>query len=139
VLITHWGRGGARAAAAICVCLPECSHKIAPRVQRAHKRQSWKGIGKLFCGAVRCQTTLPTLPKCCEHLEILELQQKRRCGVCEKLSPFLCWTEKPKPLPQYFILQQKQLIHFCIVCSLALHFSEVSLEQLVTFLHCLKE
>lgn len=137
------GRGGGRAIAAICVCLPECSHKNVLSVQHARQRQSWKGVGKLFRGAllahsVCCQTTLLTLPNCCECLEILELQQKR-CGACEKLTPFLCWTEKPNPLPQSFILQQKQLIHFCVICSLALHFSEVSLEQLVTFLHCLKE
>lgn len=47
--------------------------------------------------------------------------------------------KKPNPLPQPFILQQKQLIHFFVICTLALHFSEVRLEQLVTFLHCLKE
>lgn len=141
--ITHQGRGGGRAIAAICVCLPECSHKNVLSVHRAHRRQPWKGVGTPFCGAVLChsvwcQTTLLTLPNCCIS-RFLNYSKRRDVECVRNTVPSFAEQKKPNPLPQSFILQQKQLIHFCVICTLALHFSEVSLEQLVTFLHCLKE
>lgn len=112
------------------------------QLQRVHKQQPWKGIRKLFCGAVLCQsvccqTMVLTLPNYC----ILRfLNYSKRGDVEYATNTVPSFGEQKNLIPcRSFILQQKELIHFCVICSLALHFSEVSLEQLVTFLHCLEE
>lgn len=142
---THQGKGGGgQLQPSVLVCL-----NVLMKMFSAYSVLVSASLERLSgnCSVGQCWATPRVVKLCCSRclivLSILRFFNYSKGGgdvECARNSvPAFAGTENPNPLPQHFILQQKQLIHFCVIYSLALHFSEVSLEQLATFLHSLKE